>query len=48
MKDIELKRVAEDKIKIGREALKYTNEFRKKNGLIELKWNQELCDIGLY
>jgi len=31
---------------IGKEALKYTNEFRAQNGLPPLKWHQALCDIG--
>eukprot|EP01083_Nonionella_stella_P188024 692204_1 len=31
---------------IGKEALKWTNEFRKQHGLSELKWHQDLCNIG--
>eukprot|EP01015_Nassula_variabilis_P015631 TRINITY_DN2335_c0_g1_i1.p1 TRINITY_DN2335_c0_g1~~TRINITY_DN2335_c0_g1_i1.p1 ORF type:complete len:481 (+),score=51.51 TRINITY_DN2335_c0_g1_i1:67-1509(+) len=46
MDQIEKKRIEEDKVRFGLEALKHTNEFRKKNGLSELKWSQELCDIG--
>uniref|UniRef100_A0A7S4DV39 SCP domain-containing protein n=1 Tax=Lotharella globosa TaxID=91324 RepID=A0A7S4DV39_9EUKA len=32
--------------KIGKEALKYTNEFRAKHGKPPLEWHQALCDIG--
>lgn len=31
---------------IGKEALKYTNEFRAKYGLPPLKWHQALCNIA--
>eukprot|EP01016_Furgasonia_blochmanni_P040768 TRINITY_DN5225_c0_g1_i1.p2 TRINITY_DN5225_c0_g1~~TRINITY_DN5225_c0_g1_i1.p2 ORF type:complete len:219 (+),score=52.14 TRINITY_DN5225_c0_g1_i1:94-657(+) len=47
MAEIEKKRIAEDVVRFGKEALKYTNEFRKKQGLREVEWNQELCDIGM-
>eukprot|EP00479_Gromia_sphaerica_P002738 TRINITY_DN13213_c0_g1_i1.p1 TRINITY_DN13213_c0_g1~~TRINITY_DN13213_c0_g1_i1.p1 ORF type:complete len:97 (+),score=17.63 TRINITY_DN13213_c0_g1_i1:39-293(+) len=32
--------------KIGKEALRLTNEFRKKNHLPELMWQQALANIG--
>jgi len=32
--------------KIGKEALKFTNEFRTKHGKPPLEWHQALCDIG--
>mmetsp|Transcript_2073 Transcript_2073/g.4752 ORF Transcript_2073/g.4752 Transcript_2073/m.4752 type:complete len:557 (-) Transcript_2073:252-1922(-) len=32
--------------KIGKEALKFTNEFRAKHGKPPLSWHQALCDIG--
>mmetsp|Transcript_30658 Transcript_30658/g.51885 ORF Transcript_30658/g.51885 Transcript_30658/m.51885 type:complete len:602 (+) Transcript_30658:47-1852(+) len=32
--------------KIGKEALKLTNEFRAKHGKPPLDWHQALCDIG--
>jgi len=31
---------------LGKEMLKYTNEFREKHGLPALKWSQPLADIG--
>jgi len=35
-----------DPVRIGKEALEYTNQFRGKNKLPPLKWHQALCDIG--
>jgi len=32
---------------IGLEALKYSNEFRKRNGLPELQWHQSLAQIAV-
>jgi uncharacterized protein YkwD len=32
--------------RIGKEALKYTNEFRAKHGLPPLKWSQPIANIG--
>jgi uncharacterized protein YkwD len=36
-----------DPLQIGKQALEFTNEFRKKNGLPALTWHQSLCDIGV-
>ena len=47
MNDIEKKRIEEDKINFGKKSLQHTNEFRKKQGLPPLEWNQHLCDIGM-
>lgn len=32
--------------KIGLEALQYTNEYRQKNGLEPLRWNQKIADVS--
>jgi uncharacterized protein YkwD len=35
-----------DPDRIGRDALQYTNEFRKENGLPPCEWHQGIADIG--
>jgi len=35
-----------DPVKIGKQALEFTNQFRIKNKLTALTWHQLLCDIG--
>lgn len=47
MRDIENKRVEEEKVAFGHKALQLTNEFRKSQNLAPLVWNQELCNIGM-
>ena len=32
--------------KVGKQALEFTNQFRKKHGKPPLQWHQALCDIG--
>jgi len=47
MKDIEAKRIEEDKSAFGKRCLELTNIFRKQNNLPPLQWNQELHDIAM-
>ncbi len=40
-------RISPDLLMIGKQALEFTNSFRKSKGLYCLKWHQSLCEIGI-
>lgn len=40
------KRMDTNAVKIGKEALELTNNFRKQHKLPPLQWHQALCEIG--
>ncbi|KAL4490949.1 hypothetical protein ABPG72_008685 [Tetrahymena utriculariae] len=47
MRDIENMTIAENLQKFGKQALEYTNQFRRQNNLSDLVWNNQLTFIGM-
>ncbi|EAR92960.2 cysteine-rich secretory family protein (macronuclear) [Tetrahymena thermophila SB210] len=47
MRDIENMTIAENLQKFGKQALEYTNQFRRQNNLPDLIWNNQLTFIGM-
>ncbi|KAL4451118.1 hypothetical protein ABPG74_021440 [Tetrahymena malaccensis] len=47
LRDIENMTIAENLQKFGKQALEYTNQFRRQNNLPDLAWNNQLTFIGM-